>query len=396
MENNEQGDFTYLLEQFADIKIMAYPVPGIDSLSIDQKKLVYFLSQAALCGRDIIFDQNYKHNLRIRKTLEAIHNSYTGDRQTDDFKQFVIYLKRVWFSNGIHHHYSTDKIKPGFSEPYFFELVRKSSGAVFPLNSGQDISMFIDEMTAILFDPEIAPKRVSLDSDNDLITASACNFYEGVTQEQAESFYAALKDPSDEKPVSFGLNSRLVQVNGDVREEVYRVGGLYSKALEKIIMWLEKALDVAENDIQRATIQKLIDFYRSGNLKAFDEYNVLWVGDLISQVDFVSGFIEVYGDPLGMKATWESVVNFKDVEATKRTEIISANAQWFEDHSPIDDRFKKREVKGVSAKVITVAQLGGDCYPSTPIGINLPNADWIRKEYGSKSVSYTHLRAHET
>ncbi len=387
----ETKEFKYLLEQFADLKIMRYQVPGFDELTLQQKKLVYYLSEAALCGRDILFDQNYKYNLKIRKTLEEIYKNYKGDRQTDNFKEFLVYLKRVWFSNGIHHHYSTDKFVPGFAPEYLSELITKSEDAQFPLDNGQTISDLIPEMTSLLFDPQVAPKRISLDSSKDMIKASACNFYDGVTQAEAEEFYNKLKDSNDKTPISYGLNSKLVKKEGVIKEEVYKSGGLYANAIDKIIFWLEKASTVAENPQQKAVIDKLIEFYKTGDLNIYDEYNVLWVSDLQSRVDFVNGFTEVYGDPLGMKATWESVVNFKDMEATKRAEIISANAQWFENNSPIDPRFKKSEVKGVSAKVITVAQLGGDCYPSTPIGINLPNADWIRKEHGSKSVTMENI-----
>ncbi|MBN1339738.1 MAG: dihydrofolate reductase [Bacteroidales bacterium] len=387
----KKDDFKYLLEQFADLKIMRYQVPGFDQLTLDQKKLVYYLSQAALCGRDIIFDQNYKHNLMVRNTLEEIYSNYEGDRSTPDFQNFVVYLKRVWFSNGIHHHYSTDKIIPDFSQDYFAELVSKSPKAEFPFKEGESMDEFMGMIVPVIFDPMVAPKRLSQDPEKDLILNSACNFYEGVTEEEAVKFYDKIKDPNDPEPISYGLNSKLVKENGKIKEEVYKTGGLYGPAIEKIVFWLEKASGVAENEHQKAVIDKLVEFYKTGDLKVFDEYNVLWVNDLSSHIDFVNGFIEVYGDPLGLKASWESVVNFKDMEATKRTEIISNNAQWFEDHSPVDDRFKKKEVKGVSAKVITVAQLGGDCYPSTPIGINLPNADWIRKEHGSKSVTMENI-----
>ncbi|MBM3436347.1 MAG: dihydrofolate reductase, partial [Bacteroidetes bacterium] len=390
-EMKKTEEFKYLLEQFADLKIMRYQVPGFDELSLQQKKLIYYLSEAALCGRDILFDQNYKYNLKVRKTLEEIYKNYEGERETQDFKAFVVYLKRVWFSNGIHHHYSSDKIVPDFSPAYFTELISKSQNGKFPLETGQTISEFIPQMVSVIFDPGIAPKRISLDSSRDLIKASACNFYDGVTQAEAEDFYQKMKDPADSTPVSYGLNSKLVKKNGTLQEDVYRAGGLYSVAIEKIIFWLVKASSVAENPQQKTVIEKLIEFYKTGDLNIYDEFNVLWVTDLQSRIDFVNGFTEVYGDPLGMKATWESVVNFKDLEATKRTEIISSNAQWFEDNSPIDPRFRKPEVKGVSAKVITVAQLGGDCYPSTPIGINLPNADWIRKEHGSKSVTMENI-----
>jgi dipeptidyl-peptidase-3 len=384
-------DFKFLLEQFADLKIMRYQVPGFEELSLQQKKLVYYLSEAALCGRDILFDQNYKYNLRIRKTLEEIYRNYEGDRQTGEFKAFVVYLKRVWFSNGIHHHYSADKFFPDVTPEYFTGLISGSPEAKFPLEDGQTMSDFILQMVSLIFDPQVAPKRINLDSSKDMIKSSACNFYEGVTQEEAENFYQRMKDPADSTPVSYGLNSKLVKENGVVKEAVYKTGGLYSPAIEKIVFWLEKAAGIAENPQQQAVIEKLIGFYKTGDLNIYDEFNVLWVTDLQSRVDFVNGFTEVYGDPLGMKATWEAVVDFKDKEATKRTELISVNAQWFEDNSPIADRFRKRSVKGVSAKVITVVQLGGDCYPSTPIGINLPNADWIRKEHGSKSVTMDNI-----
>ncbi|MCD4665780.1 MAG: dipeptidyl peptidase 3, partial [Bacteroidales bacterium] len=343
-EMEKKDNFKYLLEQFADLKIMRYKVPGFEDLTLQQKKLVFYLSEAALCGRDIIFDQNYKHNLKIRKTLEEIYKHYKGDRSTEDFKNFVVYLKRVWFSSGIHHHYSTDKFVPGFSTEYFSELINNSEGAEFPLSEGESINTLIPELTGVIFDPTIAPKRISLDTSKDLIKASACNLYEGVTEQEAEDFYNKMKDPNDETPISYGLNSKLIKENGKVKEEVYRIGGLYSDALKQIVYWLEKASGVAENEQQKQVIEKLIEYYKTGDLNVFDEYNVAWVNDLTSRVDFVNGFTEVYGDPLGMKATWESVVNFKDIEATKRTEIISSNALWFEENSPTDPRFKKKEV----------------------------------------------------
>jgi len=387
----EKDEFKFLLEQFADLKIMRYKVPGFDDLSLEQKKLVFYLSEAALCGRDIIFDQNYKYNLKIRKTLEQIYLNYQGDREAENFNNFVVYLKRVWFSNGIHHHYSTDKFSPDFMPEYFAELISNSKDAEFPIDNSETVEELALQLTSLMFDPDVASKRISLDIEKDMIKASACNFYEGVNEQEAADFYNKMKDPSDETPISYGLNSKLVKENGEVREDIYKIGGLYTEALEKIVYWLEKAAGVAENGQQQKVINKLIEFYRTGDLQIYDEYNVLWVSDLASKVDFVNGFTEVYGDPIGMKATWESVVNFKDEQATVRTEIISTNAQWFENHSPVDPRFKKDEVKGVSAKVITVAHLGGDCYPSTPIGINLPNADWIRKEHGSKSVTMENI-----
>lgn len=385
--------FKYQLEQFADAKIMRYTVPGFDQLSVRQKTLIYYLSEAALCGRDILFDQNCKLNLSIRGTLENIILYYKGDKKSDDYQKFMVYAKRVWFSNGIHHHYSNDKFFPEVSSDYFTMLINKSVGAKFPLKKGENLATFSKRITDEIFNPTIAPKKISLDDSKDLIQASASNFYEGVSQKEVEDFYAAqvAKDGNSETPISYGLNSKLVKVNGVVAEQVYKVGGLYSKAIEKIVFWLNKAKDVAENPAQKQHIEKLISFYQTGDLKTWDEYNVLWVKDTQSPIDYVNGFIEVYGDPLGMKATWEAVVNFKNIEASVRSEKISSNAQWFEDHSPVASQFKKKEVKGVSAKVITVAQLGGDCYPTTPIGINLPNSNWIRKDHGSKSVTMENI-----
>ncbi len=383
--------FNFFVEQFADLRILRYQVPGFDELTLNQKKLIYFLSQAALCGRDILFDQNGKYNLAIRRTLENIYKTYTGDRDSDDFQKFIIYLKRIWFSSGIYHHYSTDKIPPEFSEEYFTNLVKYSDSTGFPVRKGQSITNLLDEMTPVIFDPELFPKMVSQDTKKDLVVNSAVNFYEGVTQKEAEAFYNKLKDPSDTQPISYGLNTKLIKKDNNIKEIKWALGGMYSQAIKEILFWLNKAKTVAENTEQAEIIEKLIDYYKTGDLKTWDDYNVLWVKDVESRIDFINGFIETYSDPLGLKATWESVVNFKDIKATKRTEIISSNAQWFEDHSPIDDRFKKKEVKGISAKVITVAQLGGDCYPHTPIGINLPNADWIRKEHGSKSVTLSNI-----
>lgn len=394
-KTESQQEFKFLLEQFADLKIMRYQVPGFDELTPQQKELVYYLSQAALAGRDILFDQNYKYNLAIRRTLENIAENYKGNRESDEFKKFMVYTKRVWFSNGIHHHYSKDKFFPEITPAYFESLMRETTGGSFPMREGQDLESFIAEIIPVIFDPNIAPKAVSQEAGKDLLLNSACNFYEGVTEPEAEAFYKKLKDQAvkagADTLVSFGLNSKLVKRNGVVAEEVYKLGGLYSQAIEQIVYWLRKAAGVAENSHQLAVIEALVKYYETGDLSTWDEYNVLWVQDMDSHIDFVNGFIENYGDPLGLKATWESVVNFKDIKATQRAETISANAQWFEDHSPVDARFKKPEVKGVSAKVITAAQLGGDCYPSTPIGINLPNADWIRKEHGSKSVTIENI-----
>jgi len=394
-EKKENQDFKFLTEQFGDAKILRYQVPGFEKLSLNQKKLVYFLSQAALCGRDITYDQNYKNNLLVRATLEGIYNNFQGDKNSEDYKNFVIYLKEVWFSNGIHHHYSTDKFFPKISQEYFKSLVRAIKPENLPLAKNQTVDQFLVEITPIVFNPGVAPKRVSLDAGSDLVRTSAANFYDGVSQKEAENFYVNLK-AADEKAgkdtrISYGLNSKVVKENGQVSEKTYRIGGLYSPAIEKIVYWLEKALPYAETPEQKASLEKLISYYQSGDLKTWDEYNILWVKDLHSLVDVVNGFIEVYGDPMALKANWESVVNFKNEEATKRTEIISRNALYFETNSPTDPEFKKKEVKGVTAKVITVAQLGGECDPTTPIGINLPNANWIRKEYGSKSVTMDNI-----
>jgi len=383
--------FRWQVDQFADLRILRYQVPGFEELTPRQKELLYYLSEAALCGRDIIFDQNYRHNLTIRKTLDAIVEGYKGDRADPRWQQFMVYVKRVWFSNGIHHHYSTDKIIPEFGPDYFETLVRGSEGVAFPVAEGRTLDDLIGLLKPVLFDPAVDAKKVSLDSMKDLVTHSAVNFYEGVTQAEVEAYYAAIRDPKDPEPVSYGLNSRVVKKDGRVTEEVASIDGLYGPAIARIVSWLEKAAGVAENDRQKQVIEKLIAYYRNGDLKTFDAYNVLWVNDIESRIDFVNGFIEVYNDPLGMKATWESVVNFKDLAATKRADTISANAQWFEDRSPVDPRFRKKEVKGVSAKVITAAMLGGDCFPATPIGINLPNANWIRKNYGSKSVTLENI-----
>ncbi len=382
--------FKWQVDQFADLRIIRYQIPGFEELTPKQKELVYYLSEAALCGRDIIFDQNFKYNLAIRRTLEAVANGYSGERSGEQWEQFMEYLKRVWFSNGIHHHYSNDKFIPAFSKEYFAELVKNTPSELFPSELG-GVDALVSTLTPIIFDPAVYAKRVNQSAGVDMVTESANNYYEGVTQKEVEQFYAAMMDPKDNTPISYGLNSKVVKENGKVTEKVWKSGGMYGAAIDKIVYWLEKAATVAENEQQRDVILTLIEYYKTGDLNKFDEYNVKWVSDLNSQVDFVNGFIENYGDPLGYKSSWEAVVNFKNIEATKRTEIISANAQWFENHSPIDEQFKKKEVKGVSAKVITVAALGGDCYPTTPIGINLPNADWIRRDHGSKSVTMENI-----
>lgn len=383
----EAEKFDYTVEQFADLQILRYRVPGFEDLSLKQKELVYYLTEAALQGRDILFDQNGKYNLTIRRMLEAVYSGYKGDKNTPDFKAMEVYLKRVWFSNGIHHHYGSEKFVPGFTPEFFRQAVQSVDAATLPLAEGQTVEQLCEEVFPVIFDPTVMPKRVNQAAGEDLVLTSACNYYDGVTQQEAEDFYNALKNPQDETPVSYGLNSRLVKEDGKIQEKVWKVGGLYGQALEKIVYWLKKAEGVAETPEQKAVIAKLMEFYETGDLKTFDEYAILWVKDLNSRIDFVNGFTESYGDPLGMKASWESLVNFKDLEATQRTELISGNAQWFEDHSPVDGQFKKEKVKGVSAKVITAAILAGDLYPATAIGINLPNANWIRSHHGSKSVT---------
>lgn len=392
VNTKKNNNMKYQVDAFADIQVLRYKVPGFEKLSLGQKKLIYYLSEAALQGRDILFDQNYKYNLQIRKTLEAVYLHYKGNRNTTDFLAFEVYLKRVYFANGIHHHYGMEKFVPGFSSDFFKEAVSTISADLLPLQKNQTSNDLIQLLLPVLFDPAVAPKRVNQADGDDLILTSANNYYDGVNQPEVEAFYNAMRKPNDNQPISYGLNSRLVKTaTGKIEEEVYRLGGRYSEQIEKIVYWLEKAQTCAENDQQEAIIKTLIAFYRTGDLKIFDEYSILWVQDATSHIDFLNGFIETYGDPLGMKASWEAIVNFKNEEATKRTAIISANAQWFEDYSPIDDRFKKDKVKGVSAKVITVAILGGDCYPHTPIGINLPNANWIRQQYGSKSVTIENI-----
>jgi dipeptidyl-peptidase-3 len=378
-------------EKFADIKILRYSVPEFEKLNLNQKIYIYYLSQAALCGRDILWDQNNRHNLAIRKVLETIYQSFKGNRETPEFQQFLVYLKRVWFSNGIHHHYSTEKIPAGFSEAYFDELISRSKWWRFKTPSGLKFKSFIAEIKELIFNPEKEKKRVTLESDQDLIQSSSNNYYQGVSQIEAETFYGDLKAAAGEEPVSFGLNSTLVKEKGQLVEKVWKLNGKYGKAIEQIIFWLNKAVEFAENEVQKKYISHLIEYYTTGDLAKFDEYSIDWALEQTGDVDFVNGFIEVYGDPLGIKGSWESIVNFKDQEATKRATVLSKNAQWFEDHSPVSPEFKKTEVKGVSAKVINVAILAGDCYPATPIGINLPNAEWIRETYGSKSVTIENI-----
>jgi len=383
----KEDAFDYTVEQFADLQLLRYKVHGFEELPLQQKKLVYYLSEAALQGRDILFDQNGKYNLIIRKMLETVYTDYRGDRTDANFQQLETYLKRVWFSNGIHHHYAADKFLPGFTQEFFKQALESVDVNKLPLAEGETLDGLCQEVFPVMFDPGIMAKRVNQADGEDLVLTSASNYYDDVTQKEAEDFYGKMKNPNDTMPVMFGMNSRLVKENGKIQEKVWKSGGLYGQAIDKIIYWLDKAKGVAENEEQKAVIEKLIQFYQDGDLKTFDEYAILWVKDLDSRVDFVNGFTESYGDPLGMKASWESIVNFKDMEATKRTETISANAQWFEDHSPVDKQFKKEEVKGVSAKVITGAIIAGDLYPATAIGINLPNSNWIRSVHGSKSVT---------
>ena len=377
----QDGEFKYLIDEFADLKIMRYRIPGWDDLSLQQKEYVYHLGEAAKYGRDIIWAQNCRYNLPVRKVLENILENYDGDRNSDEFRQFTVYAKRVFFSNGIHHHYAEDKIIPECPKEYF-------AGLMEAVGEGGKAG----ELLPVIYDPEVLPQRKSMSDTGDIVALSAVNFYENVSRKEVEQLYAGMVDPDDKTPVSYGLNSRVVKgEDGIVREEVYKIGGLYGQALEKIAGELEKAAAVAENDAQKQYIASLVDYYRTGDLKLWDKYNIEWVKETQGTVDFVNGFVEDYGDPLGRKATWEALVNIKDHDASERTEIISRNAQWFEDHSPVDARFKKKEVKGVSAKVINATTLAGDCYPATPIGINLPNADWIRKEYGSKSVTIANI-----
>lgn len=387
----DYATFEYKVDRFADIEILRYPVPGFNGLTLQQKELVYYLSQAALEGRDILWDQHNRYNLTIRRVCEALYENYMGDKSNDNWKQFETYLKQLWMANGIHHHYSEDKILPAFPQEYFVSLVKSVDPGRMPFRDGMAADETLNDILPVMFDPNVMPKRMSQAAGSDIVATSAVNFYEGVTQEEVEDFYNAMKDPADNTPVSHGLNSKVTKIDGQIIEQVWKLGGMYDKAIERIVGWLEKASEVAENNEQKETIRTLIDYYRTGNLKTFDDYSVKWVEDTVSRVDFINGFIEVYTDPLGMKGTWESLVNFKSEEASERTRIISENAQWFEDNSPIDDRFKKEEVKGVSAKVITAAILGGDTYPATPIGINLPNADWIRRDHGSKSVTIDNI-----
>ena len=377
--------------RFADIQMLRYRLDGFDKLPLNSKKLIYCLSEATLWGRDITFDQFGKYNLKIRKTLEAVFLSYKGDRQDKEFLALTEYLNRVWFSNGIYHHYGCEKFVPDFSEQFLRNAVENSNKELLPLGKGETAEQLIDELSKPVFDPSFMPKRVNMDEGVDVVKESACNFYDGVTQKDVEDFYKKQSANDDDEPVSHGLNTTLVKSDGALTEHVWKIGGLYGAAIEHIVFWLNKAKEYAQNDKQRQYIETLVDYYTTGDLKTFNKYCIEWVQEHSSDIDFVNGFIEVYGDPLGLKGSWEGIVEYKDMEATKRTKTISDNAQWFEDHSPVDPRFRKEKVKGVTAHVVRAAMLGGDEYPSTAIGINLPNADWIRARYGSKSVTISNL-----
>ncbi|MDR2084712.1 MAG: dipeptidyl peptidase 3 [Bacteroidales bacterium] len=394
-EKKEQAhdDFKWQIDQFDDIRIMRYQIPDWESLSLKQKEFVYYLTEAAYWGRDIVTDQFFKHNLLIRKTLEGVYTSYQGDKTSKEWLEFEKYLKKVWFANGIHHHYSNDKFVPGFSEEYFRNLISNSERALVAMPEGIKTTAFVDRLCKVIFDPNLYASKNNTTTGVDIIAESAVNFYENLTEKEVVDFYNRMPLPDENRPISKGLNSKLIKdpKTGQIIEFTYKLGGLYDQAIIKIIENLEKAAKLAETPTQQEEIGKLIEYYKTGNLITWDEYNVIWVQNTEPCVDYVNGFIETYGDPLGIKATWESVVNFKDMDATAKTELISVNAQWFEDHSPIAAQFKKSEVKGVSAKAINAVALGGDCFPAPPIGINLPNADWIRKDYGSKSVTITNL-----
>ena len=378
-------------ERFADIQMLRYELKGFEDLSLNQKLYIFCLAKATLMGRDITFDQQGKYNLRIRKTLETVYLHYEGDRECEEFKAFEVYLKRIWFASGIHHHYGCEKFKPGFSEEYFYHLMENIGEELLPIKRGETKEDLMRQLESILFDPEVMPKRVNQTDGEDLVLTSACNFYEDVTQEEVERFYAKMKKTDNPNPPSYGLNSKLIKRNSEVVELTWKEDGLYGETIREIVSWLLKAQKFAENEGQKHVIDLLVKFYRTGNLEDFDRYSIAWVEQHEGLVDFINGFIEVYGDPLGMKGTWEGIVEYKDLEATQRTQTISQNAQWFEDHSPVDPRFRKPEVKGVTANVICAAMLGGEEYPASAIGINLPNSNWIRQEHGSKSVTIGNL-----
>jgi dipeptidyl-peptidase-3 len=384
-------DFNYFIDQFEDLRVLRYKLPGFESLAPKQKELIYYLSQAALSGRDILWDQNFRFNMKIRKTIEAILDHYSGDKTSEEYKAFLIYAQRVFFSNGIHHHYSNDKFNPGFSAKYFGNLIKGTDKHALPLENDQTADQFISLLSPVIFDENLFKRKIEQRSGADMVSESSINFYYDVSQKEVERFYAGKTDPTDPKPVSMGLNSRVTKKNGKIIEEVCRSGDLYGKAIDQIIFWLEKAIAVSESDQQKMELGILIDFYKTGDLRKWDDFNVAWVQNNSSEVDYNNGFIETYSDPLGMKATWEAIVNYTDIDATKRISAITANAQWFEDNSPIPPSYKKEKVTGVAARVINIAMLGGACYPASPLGINLPNASWIRKDVGSKSVRLSNI-----
>lgn len=383
--------FQYQIDRFEDIQILRYQIPDFERLNLHQKKLLYYLSEAAKCGRDITFDQNFKYNLLIRKTLDDIVSTYNGDKTSEDFNQFMIYTKKVWFASGIHHHYSNDKFNPGFSKEYFKNLVINSDTSNLPLQKTQTVKELIEMVTPIIFDPNLYAKKVATEKGTDIVATSASNFYEGVTANEVNQYYEKQIDVDNPTPISYGLNTKVVKENGELHEIVWKADGMYGAAISKIISWLEKAKTVAENETQTKEFELLIKYYQTGDLKIWDEYNILWAGNTDVKIDYVNGFIEVYDDPMAMKANWESTVNIRNAKATELTKQIAEQAQWFEDHSPVNQKFKKVKVTGVSAKVIDIVQLGGACYPTSPLGINLPNADWIRKEHGSKSVTLKNI-----
>ena len=392
MSSKKKNNFKVQVDRFSDIEILRYEVPGFEDLSLKQKKFIYYLSEAALSGRDIIYDQNYKYNLTVRSTLNNIVQNFNGNKSSKQWAQFIEYAKRVWFSNGIHHHYSTLKILPGFDQSYLTKLVEKIDKG-FPLNDGENIDEFLKRIIPIIFDPIIDAKRVNLNPKDDIIYSSANNYYDGLSQDEVEKFYSDMKNPKDPTPIWYGLNSRLVKEKGKVVEKTWKLDGLYGDAIKQIIYWLQKAKEVAENGAQKEELEFLIDYYRTGDLKTWDKYNIAWVGNTEIDIDYINGFIEVYGDPKGIKASYESLVEINDFEATERMKTLSENAQWFEDNAPIMDKHKRDKVKGITYNVVNVAMLGGDVSPSSPIGINLPNSNWIRANYGSKSVSLGNITA---
>ena len=384
--------FKFTDERFADIQMLRYRLDGFEDLTLKQKLYIYYLAKATLCGRDIVTDQFGRHNLLIRKTLEAVYENFVGDRTSHDFQSMTVYLKRVWFSNGIHHHYGCEKFVPDFSEPFFIEAVRQVGADKLPLAEGQTVDRLLDVLCPVIFNPSVQAKRVNQKDGDDLVKTSACNYYENLSQNEVEDFYASMRNPENLTPISYGLNSTLRKhADGTIHEDVWKEGGLYGHAIKHIVNWLEKAAEVAENPQQTKIINLLICYYRTGDLHVFDQYSIEWLKEQEGRIDFINGFIEVYGDPLGIKASWEGIVTYKDLVATRRTQTISQNAQWFEDHSPVDPRFRKTKVVGVTANVVCSAMLGGDEYPSTAIGINLPNADWIRASHGSKSITIGNL-----